>query len=290
MIPRARSSPLLVRRISSPEASTMPPSTSSSSSPSGPGSAVDRNTSSRLVFRSSRSVQRRSRISSCPCSVIAVFLSGIGPSRSSPPSTPAWGKSIRNPGNRQACILCSWGIPSGMRGRSCRSHAGTAGTGSSPFSPPGSKRDTRPPREEVDRGADQHGEGEDEQGHPDRDLHAVLLDDHEEVREARYEKGHGDQAHNDLEMGEHTALRHAEQSRRPVVASQEADQERLGRLRREVEQTDDHRFRGGLDPQQPTQPVPDEKDEGADEEKGDRLPQVPLDTRHRLYGEVPHLG
>src|SRR5512143_1169400 len=206
MIPRARSSPLLVRRISSPEASTMPPSTSSSSSPSGPGSAVDRKTSSRLVFRSSRSVQRSSRISSCPCSVIAVFLSGIGPSRSSPPSTPAWGKSIRNPGNRQACILCSWGSPSGMRGRSCRSHAGTAGIGSSRFSPTGSKRDPRPPREEVDGGADQYGEREDEQGHPERDLGPVLLDDHEEVREARHEKRHGDQAYHHLEVREHPRL------------------------------------------------------------------------------------
>src|SRR5512141_1330745 len=290
MIPRARSSPLFVRRISSPEASTMPPSTSSSSRPSGPGSAADRNTSARLAFRSSRSVHRSSRISSCPCSVISCFLSRKGPSPGSQPSIRAWGKSIRIPGNRQACILYSWGTRTGMRGRSDRSPAGTAGIGSSCCSPVDSKCDPRPARKDVDRGADQNGEREDEQGHSDRHLYPVLLDDHKEVRKARNKKRHCDQAHHHLEVGEHPRLRHAVQSRRPIVPTQETDQERLRRLRRQVEQTDDQRFRRSLDPEQPTQPVRSEKNEGPDEEKGNRLPQVPFDPRHRFYREIPHLG
>src|SRR5512140_2329358 len=290
MIPRARSSPLFVRRISSPEASTMPPSTSSSSRPSGPGSSAERSTSARLAFRSSRSVQRSSRISSWPCSVISRFLSRKGPSRSSPPSTRAWGKSIRIPGNRQACILSPWGTRSGRRYPPDRSHVGTAGIGSSCCSPPDSKCDPRPAGEEVHRGADKQREGEDEQGHPGGHLPSVLLDDHEEIRQARDEERDGDQAHHDLEVGEHARLLHAEEPRGPVVPAQETDQERFRRLRRQVEHSDDQRFRCDLDPEQPPKPVRNEKDERADEEERDRLPQVPLDPGHRLDGEVPHLG
>src|SRR3990172_6721163 len=153
-----------------------------------------------------------------------------------------------------------------------------------------SKRDPRPPGEEVHRGADQQREGEDEQGHPRGHLPSVLLDDHEEIRQARDEERDGDQAHHHLEVGQHSRLRHAEEPRGAVIPPQETDQKRLRGLRRQVEHADDQRFRRDLDPDQPPQPVRGEKEKRAEEEEGDRLPQVPLDPCHRLDHEASHLA
>src|SRR4030066_1434923 len=222
MITRARSSPGLVSLTSSPDDSTSPAAASSSRSLSGWSSSVLRRSWDRVALPSSRGVHTSSRISSCAYSVIFGILSQAGFERNSPLSTRARGTSNGIGGSTRGSILSPGGTRSGSRALPCPSHIGKEGNGFSKNLPP-LKTDAQELGGEIDRCADQHGEREDEQGHPRRHLRSLFLDDDEKIGEAGGEKGDRDEAHDHLEMGQKPRARHVEKTRRSETSPQKSD-------------------------------------------------------------------
>src|SRR3990172_4283584 len=289
MITRARSSPGLVSLTSSPDAYTRPAVARSSMSFSGWSSSVLRRSWDRVAIPSSRRVHTSSRISSCAYSVIVGILSQTGIERNSPPSTRARETSNGIGGNRRGSSFFPWGTRSGTRALPCISDIDKGGTGFSRTLPLPLKMDAEDPGGEIDGRADQHGEREDEQGHPRRHFSPLFLDDDEKIREAGDEQGDRDEAYDNLEMGQKSCARHVEQARGAVIPSQKSDQECLGGFGGQVQRPDDDRLRDLLHPQEPPHAVCGEQDEGPDHKEGYGLPEVPLDASHRLDREVSHL-